>query len=233
MRTSRGSWWVAGLVAGFAGLAASYCVAMAMTTRDAPLTAVASGVARLTPGPVVERAIQILGHWDKPFLLLMILLLSAVVFAWAGRLARRSWWAPLIVFVLLALIGLVAVRAQRATTTVDLLPVAVGLATWLVCLPLLAGPLRRRERAFAETGAASPGEPVGHTRRGFLLRAGLIVAASAVAGVVGRAVGTGRRHVEEARRLLRLPGVTEPQAPAGVRVGLDGLTPWVTPAGDF
>ncbi|MFC6344695.1 molybdopterin-dependent oxidoreductase, partial [Nocardioides hankookensis] len=61
----------------------------------------------------------------------------------------------------------------------------------------------------------------------------IIVASTTVVGTVGRVVGRGRRHVEEARRLLRLPGVTEPQLPDGVRVGLDGVTPWATPAGDF
>ncbi len=75
MSTSRGAWSVAGLVAGFAGLAASYCVAMVTTIRDPPVVAVAELVIRLTPGPVVERAIQILGHRDKPVLMLGILVL--------------------------------------------------------------------------------------------------------------------------------------------------------------
>jgi DMSO/TMAO reductase YedYZ molybdopterin-dependent catalytic subunit len=72
-----------------------------------------------------------------------------------------------------------------------------------------------------------------HTRRTFLLRTGIIVAGAAVAGSVGRVVGKGRRHVEEARRLLRLPGVTAPQVPEGVRVDLEGVSPWATPASDF
>ncbi|MDF1604930.1 molybdopterin-dependent oxidoreductase [Nocardioides sp. YIM 152315] len=239
MRTSRGSWSVAGLVAGFAGLAVSYCVAMVLTTRDAPLTSVAEGVTRLTPGPVVERAIGVLGHWDKPVLLLMILLLSAALFAWAGLLARRWWWAPVIVYAVLALVGGIAVQSQRGAGTIDLLPVAVGLATWLVCLSLLTEPLRRHEQA-TEPGAADPGLPASpgpgtadHTRRTFLIRTGVVVAGAVVLGTVGRVVGTGRRHVEEARRLLRLPGVTEPRAPAGVRVGVEGVTPWVTPADAF
>jgi len=129
--TSRG-WSVAGLVAGFAGLAASYCVAMVTTIRDAPNVAVAELVIRLTPGPVVERAIKILGHRDKPVLMLGILILCALLFAWAGRLARRTWWAPTIVFGVLAVVGGIAVSQQRGWTTLDLLPVAVGYATRLV-----------------------------------------------------------------------------------------------------
>jgi DMSO/TMAO reductase YedYZ molybdopterin-dependent catalytic subunit len=228
---------VAGLVAGFAGLAASYCVAMVMTTRDSPVTAVAELVTRLTPGPVVERAIRILGHHDKQFLLLMILVLSGVLFAWAGRLARRSWWAPTIVFAVLALVGGLAVWLQRGSGAIDILPIGVGFATWLVCLSLLTEPLRLHERALT-AGVEAPEQPgiparADHTRRTFLLRAGIIVAGTTVVGTVGRVVGRGRRHVEEARRLLRLPGVTGPQVPAGVRVGLDGVTPWATPADSF
>ena len=228
---------MAGLVAGFAGLAASYCVAMVMTTRDSPVTSVAELVTRLTPGPVVERAIRILGHHDKQFLLLMILVLSGVVFAWAGRLARRSWWAPTIVFAVLAVVGGLAVWSQRGSGAIDILPIGVGFATWLVCLSLLTEPLRLHERALTAGDEApeQPGIPAraDHTRRTFLLRAGIIVAGATVVGSVGRVVGRGRRHVEEARRLLRLPGVTGPQVPESVRVGLEGVTPWATPARDF
>ena len=227
MSTSRGAWSVAGLVAGFAGLAASYCVAMVTTIRDAPVVAVAELVIRLTPGPVVERAIQILGHRDKPVLMLGVLVLCGVLFAWAGRLARRTWWAPTIVFGALAVFGGIAVWSQRGFTTLDLLPVAVGFATWLICLSLLTEPLRRHELAVeaapAELEVADPAHP-DHTRRTFLIRAGTMVAAGVALGVVGRAVGRGRRHVEETRRLLRLPGVTPPQVPKGVRVDVPGMS---------
>ncbi len=235
---------MAGLVAGLAGLVTSYCVAMVMTTRDSPVTAVASLVTRLTPGPVVERAIKLLGHHDKQFLLLVILVLSGVVFAWAGRLARRSWWAPAIVFGVLGIVGAVAVGRQHGSGTIDVLPIGVGVATWLVCLSLLTEPLRRQELALAHAGeapaadapAAGPSpqpRPADHTRRTFLLRAGAMVAGATVLGTVGRVVGRSRRHVEEARRLLRLPGVTAPEGVAGSRIGLAGLTPWATPASRF
>ena len=51
--------------------------------------------------------------------------------------------------------------------------------------------------------------------------------------VLGRVLGRGRRQVEESRRLLRLPGVSRPDPPAGVSVGLDGIAPWRTPNEDF
>lgn len=235
MRTTRGPWWAAGLVAGLAGLATSYCVAMAMTVHDGPVTAVAQWLIRLTPGPVVERAIQLLGRHDKTILLAAIFMVLAVLFAWSGALARRTWWAPVIVFGVLAVIGGIAVRSARGATTLDLLPIAVGLATWLICLSLLTEPLRRRELAAADETLAGPEAEVraDHTRRQFLLRGSMMVAGSAVLLAVGQTVGRGRRHVEEARRLLRLPGVRAPQLPRGVRVEVPGVTPWATSAEAF
>lgn len=230
MRSSRTGWSVAGLIAGFAGVAASYCMAMVLTTRDAPVTALAERITRMAPGPVVERAIKILGHWDKPFLILAILLGAGAAFAWAGLLARRTWWAPAIVYGVLALVGAAAVWWQPGGSTIDLLPVAVGFATWLVCLSLLTEPLRRLERTPEEP--ATPAAAA-HTRRTFLLRSGLILTAGVAASSVGRVVGRGRRHVEEARRLLRLPGVTEPRLPPGVRLDVEGVAPWATRADDF
>jgi DMSO/TMAO reductase YedYZ molybdopterin-dependent catalytic subunit len=56
---------------------------------------------------------------------------------------------------------------------------------------------------------------------------------AAALGLVGRRVGSARRHVAESRRLLRLSGVTPPRLPAGVRAGLAGISPWMTPLTDF
>ncbi len=233
MSTSR-AWSVAGLVAGFAGLAVSYCLAMVLTIRDSPLVAVAELVIRLTPGPVVERAIRFSGQHDKTLLLVVMVLISAAVFAWAGRLARRAWWHATIVFAALAVLGGTAVWLQRSATALDALPVAAGFATWLVCLSLLTEPLRRHERALAAVPVhvTDPAHP-DHTRRTFLIRVGSLAAAGLVLGAVGRAVGRGRRHVEETRRLLRLPGVTTPVVPRGARVDVAEMSRWMTPNDEF
>ncbi|GAB2451687.1 molybdopterin-dependent oxidoreductase [Nocardioides hungaricus] len=226
---------MAGLVAGFAGVAASYCGAQLMAVRADPVAAVAELVVRLTPGPVAERAIELLGYRDKPALVVGILVVLGVLFAWAGRLARRSWWAPTIVFAVLVAVGGVAVVAQRGQTALDALPLALGFATWLVCLSLLTEPLGRHEKAVAAEETVDEAHPAhpDHTRRTFLIRVGLIGAAGATLGVVGRVVSTSRRRVEEARRLVRLPGVTPPKVPRGVLVDVPDVAPWMTPNDAF
>lgn len=216
---------------------------MAMTIRESPVVAVAELVIRLTPGWLTERGIQVLGHWDKPVLLLLVFLVLAGVFAMAGRLAARRWWYPAIVYVLLATLGVVAVALQRGTSAVNYLPLAVGLVTWLVVLSLLTDPLRSRAAAQRRAVAAADArdvveeeladESAGDSRRGFLIRAGLLSAAALVLAGFGRVVGRGRRKVEETRRLLKISGVTEPQVPATARVGLDGISSWQTPTDSF
>jgi DMSO/TMAO reductase YedYZ molybdopterin-dependent catalytic subunit len=227
VRTFRGAWSLAGVVAGAAGLAASYFVAMALSVRS-PVIAVADLVVEVTPGGVAHFLIQRVGHLDKPLLLLGLFVVLAVVFAWAGRLARRTWWAPAIVYGALTVVGAVAVARERGASTADFVPLAVGFATWLVTLSLLTEPLRR-----AELTAPEPADLPGQTRRGFLIRAGLVAAAAAVVAVGGRVVGRGRRNVEKARQLLRYPQVSEPVVPADARFGVDGITPWETPNADF
>jgi len=236
VRSFRGAWSLAGLAAGAAGLATSYFVAMAMTIRESPVVAVAELVIRLTPGWLAEYLIGLVGHLDKPLLLLGIFVVLGVVFAWAGRLARRTWWAPVVVYAALAAVAAVAVAVQRGATTIDEIPVAVGVVTWLVSLSLLTEPLRGADlgatRSVSADGEVDRLEPASiapspvHTRRVFVIRAGLIAVGAAVLGATGRIVGRGRRHVEESRRLLRLTQVTEPRVPPAARIGLKGITPW-------
>jgi DMSO/TMAO reductase YedYZ molybdopterin-dependent catalytic subunit len=243
VRTSNAAWSLAGLVAGGAGLATSYLTANVMNIRESPVVAVAELVIRHTPGAVAERAIDVLGHNDKPALVVGILVLLAALFLLVGRLARHRWWVAVAVLGLLAGFGAVAVLTRRGSTAADALPVLVGLATWLIVLALLTERLRRIDRLAEDddtTDELGPDAPrpmltdeQRHGRRGFLIGAGVIAVLAGAIGVVGRIAGSGRRRVEEARRLLRLAGVSTPAVPADTKVGVDGVTSWMTPADEF
>ncbi|KQV71559.1 oxidoreductase [Nocardioides sp. Root122] len=224
MTTHRPPWALAGVLAGLAGLATSYAAAMVLTIRESPVVAVAELVIRLTPGAVAERAISVLGHLDKPALVVGIVVLLLGCFAGAGVLARRSWWLPITVWAALAGLGLVAVLTQRGADPVDALPVVVGLMTWITVHSALTDALRREQRRP---------DLESRERRVFVMVAGVVAVASLGIAVAGRFVGAGRRHVEVSRRLLRIPGVTRRQAPAATSVGLPGVAPWQTPNEDF
>jgi len=236
VESSRGRWWLAGLIAGAAGLATSYLVASLLSIRESPVVAVADVVVRLTPGPAARAAIDLLGHADKPVLVLGILTILAVAFAALGGLGRRAWWAPAIGYAALAVVGGIAVLSRNGSHLTDALPVAVGFVTWILALSVLTEPLRRSAVApesdeSAESAQSAAGPPP--SRRGFLVGAAAMAGVAAVLGVVGRIVGGGRRKVEETRRLLRLEEVTEPRVPIEAKIGVDGVAAWMTPADEF
>ena len=139
-------------------------------------------------------------------------------------------------FAAIAGLGLVAIAVQYDPQLTDVLPILVGFVTWVVCLSVLTDALRSEERRAAPAAAADPAAPVEPrrpARRGFLLGAGLMAVASVGVVALGRVLGQGRRHVEETRRLLRLPGSASPTPPPDVSVGLEGVTPWRTPNDSF
>jgi len=223
--THRWAWPVAGLVAGLAGLASSYVVATLLVVRDSPVVAVAELVVDLAPGPVVEWAIQRLGHWDKPLLVGGILLLLALAFAGIGAVAARRRWLAIGLLGVLAGIGLLAVALRGTTSPAAYLPLVAGFVTWVVALDLLGRQLRPEP--------VDAGQLVAATRRGFLVGSAAVAAVAVGLTGLGRLLGSGRRAVESERALLRLTGVSEPRVPTTARIGLAGVSSWQTPAAEF
>ena len=149
MQKRRGAWALAGLVTGLAGLATAYLTAALLGLRGNPVTDVAELVIRLTPGQVAEQLIQVVGRKDKPLLVTGVLVVVLLLFMVFGLLARRSPGAGVTGFVVLGVVGLVANQSQYQAPASGILPILVGVLTWLAVLALLTAPLR--ERPFGET----------------------------------------------------------------------------------
>lgn len=212
-RPRRGfGWGTAGFLTGCAGLGTSLLVASMMGVRENPVVGVAESIIRITPGPWAEKAISIVGHYDKPFLVTGVLVVLAVAFWSAGRAAARSMVLPQIIFLVLAAIGGVAVLNGPHSRPTDVIPVVAGGVVWLALLPWLTQPLRNRED---------------RSRRTFLIRAGAVLVGAGVLSSLGQFVGRGRRQVEATRRLLKLP-ITLRAAPPDALMDVDGLAPWRT-----
>ena len=186
-------------------------------TRATPVLAVAEAVIELTPGPVAESLIQLVGTWDKPLLVGGVTAAVIGLAALAGVLSRSVALgnAVLLVMGAVALVALVTGPDFGATTVRRWLRVSPpGSWCWRSW--------RTGPRAAADT-----------SRRSFLLASGTVAAASLLGVLVGaRVLGRGRDAVETTRRLLRLP-VGQGAVPAGAEVGLADVTPWRVPSAEF
>jgi DMSO/TMAO reductase YedYZ molybdopterin-dependent catalytic subunit len=218
---TRAPWALAGLLAGLSGLATSYLIASWLGLRGNPVTDVAELVIRLTPGPVAEQAIQLVGRHDKPLLVTGVLVVVLLLFAGLGMLARRSYGAAVGGFVVLGVIGLIANQSQFQTSPTGIMPILAGVLTWLAVLAALTTYLRPQPYREVDAG------------RRFVLVASGVGLGSAVVGLLGWRVGGHRRAVDAAREALDLGGVSNPGPPAGADVGLSGVTAWQTPNARF
>jgi DMSO/TMAO reductase YedYZ molybdopterin-dependent catalytic subunit len=214
---------LAGLLTGFAGTATSLAATAVLNQRATPVAAVAEAVVEHTPGRVAEAAISVVGTWDKPLLLAGVVLALVVLSALAGVLAGRNTLLGIAVFLAMGAVAALSALSRPNATTSVLIPVAVGVLTWVVLLPYLTGLADRAARAEPRDA---------DDRRRFLVAAGTVAAGSVVVAVAGRFVGRSRRLVESARAALRLP-VTRGVVPVGADLEVPGLTSWQVPNADF
>jgi DMSO/TMAO reductase YedYZ molybdopterin-dependent catalytic subunit len=214
---------LAGVIAGAAGIALSQAAAGALRVESSPVEAVAAAVRDFTPGPIAVFLVHLVGSADKPLLLGGTAVAVLGMCGYAASLMRRHPLLPDLVFFALTVVGLAAILRLPSPGIGSALALMVGLVTWIVTLRVLTAPLL--------------GEVVGdHTpdlrRRDFMIRSGWVVAAVAVLTIGGRFAGSGRRHAEQARRLLRLP-VRHGEVPVGADLGVPGIQPWRTSNSDF
>jgi DMSO/TMAO reductase YedYZ molybdopterin-dependent catalytic subunit len=92
----------------------------------------------------------------------------------------------------------------------------------------------RPYRAGPPVGSLRPGSAGSPARRRFLVAAGVTVAAAAIGEVGGRTLTT-RKNVSAAQAALRFPKAAEPvpPLPRGVNLPVPGITPFITPNGQF
>ncbi len=212
---------LAGILTGVAGLVTSQAVVWGLQAKNGPVVAVASAVRDLTPGDLAVDLVHLVGRADKPLLIGGTTVILLAICAWIGTQAvRRPWLSDLVYFALAAL-GLAAVARLDNSSMASGLGIVVGLITWLVVHRVLTAPL---------VGTA---DQVGdETRRSFLRRLAGVAAGVTLVGAIGGLTSQGRRRVEQARKLLRLP-VTDAPVPSGADLGVAGIEPWRSPNDDF
>ncbi|WP_435611099.1 molybdopterin-dependent oxidoreductase [Streptomyces sp. C10-9-1] len=228
----RGLAAASGLLAAFASLAAAELAAAAVRPGAGPVAAVGGSAIDLTPAPVKDWAIRTFGEDDKLVLRLGILAVLALCGAAVGLLALRHRRAGSAAVLAFGAVGAAAAlgRPDSASWT-DAIPSAAGAAAGAAVLYLLAGRLHAARTAGPQ-GAEGPA----WDRRGFLVAAGAVAAASAGAGAVGRLLAGLRGGDAVASReavVLPAPASPAPAVPRGAALRIPGITPFTTPTGDF
>ena len=248
---------LSGLLAGFAALAVAELTAVWVRPQAGPVIAVGGAAIDRTPAQVKDWAIRNFGTADKLILQLGILVVL-VLFAMAlGVLAvryRRSGAAGVL---LLGAVGAAAAVGRPDSTGLeDALPSVAGAGVAAVLLfrlvgrlgaggprarlpaPAGVGPSETAAGAGARTGAGTDHPSGGQDwdRRGFVIAATAVAAASAGTGLLGRGLdGLRSREAVASRADVVLPApVSRANAiPRGARLRVPGVSPFTTPNRDF
>ncbi|MEU7025803.1 molybdopterin-dependent oxidoreductase [Streptomyces sp. NPDC046275] len=222
---------LAGILAGYGGLAVAALVAVLVRPEAGPVPAVGDAVVDRTPAAVKDWAIRTFGESDKAVLEAGVLVLLALLAAALGLLAPRRRAAALTGVALLGALGaLAAVTRPDSTSAADALPSLLGAATAAAVLYVLATRLTRTRPATTGTAAARA------DRRGFLLAGAGVTVGATAATLAARALGSTRsEHAAASRSALRLPRPASPApaVPPGAQLPVEGISSFVTPNKDF
>lgn len=211
---------LAGLLAAAVGLGVAELVAGVQQTGRSPVVAVGDLVIRLGPPSWERAAIDAVGTADKPLLLVGIVVAVVVLGAVAATLPAQAG---------LVLVG--AVTVAGAVAAADGPDASWAHATGPVLGGVAAGIALARLRREAPD---APLAPAGADRRRFLVGGLTAGSVAAMSGSVGRVL-QGRVDASASRAAVVLPRAARPlpPIPEGVEVGVEGVTPFVTPNNDF
>ncbi|MEU3600559.1 molybdopterin-dependent oxidoreductase [Streptomyces sp. NPDC006798] len=222
----------AGLLSAFTALAVAELAAGLVRPAAGPVTVVGGAVIDRTPAAVKDFAIRTFGENDKMVLRLGILAILALFAVALGVLALSYRRAGAVGVLLFGVVGTAAALSRPDSTGAgDALPSAAGaLAGAAVLYVLASGAVSAGAGANDEDGAR------GRSRRRFLTEAGVIAAAAASAGALGRFFTHRHGRAAAASRdslVLPRPASPAPAVPAGVRLKVPGITGFTTPNSDF
>ncbi|MCQ4205628.1 sulfite oxidase [Streptomyces longispororuber] len=250
---------LSGLLAGYAAIAVAELVSAAVRPESGPVIAVGGAAIDRTPPAVKDWAIRQFGTNDKLVLQLGILAVLTVLALVLGALAARWRLIGSLGVLAFGVVGALAATSRPDSTSVtDALPSAVGAIVGACLLYYLIGRLGRAGDVTGQTSASRGSVPddgaapalddtapvhdadgsggSGWDRRGFILAATAAAAASTGAGLAGRALnGSQGQNAVASRKDVVIPAPASKAAPVprGAALRIKGISPFVTPNGDF
>ncbi|WP_205484503.1 molybdopterin-dependent oxidoreductase [Arthrobacter sp. Alg241-R88] len=227
---------LAGVVAAAVVLAAAELVGAFFTARATPVLALGSTFIDFTPPWLKDFAIATFGTNDKAALFVGMGLTIAVLACVLGVVAYRRWALGVLGVLFMGAVIVASVVTRAGVTPLDAIPSVLGTLAGLAALRFLVAPLWTA-KAWPEAAADVAGDTPrpGASRRRFFAAAGITAAAAGIAATGGRLLSAARSNIAKAREALQLPVPARAAAavPAGVQSPVPGVTPWVTPNGEF
>lgn len=217
---------LAGAVAALFALGVSELLTGLIESVPSLVVAIGTGVIDLAPPALKDWAIETLGTADKPALIIGIVVLATLFGAGLGLLAVRTNVIPAVGFLVFGALGAVAAaRDPQAGVLASSLVAAVAAAAGIVALLVLV-------RRLPIVEPAQEGADI--ARRSFLRGAGAFTVLAGLAAVSGRFL-LDRMKLATSRAEVVLPTAEAPlPAPsAAASLNVAGVSPVVTPNGDF
>jgi hypothetical protein len=210
-------------------------VAGLVSPEASPVLAVGSTVVDATPTPVKEWAVATFGTADKPILIGSVSLVTLLLAAAIGLVARTRRPLGLALLAALAMTSLVAATLRPTGTSVDVLPgfvtavVGVLAAGWFLGLLDRVGETGRDPLSGAGADHTAHADGRSDRRHVLAAAAGLGVVAAA-GGAVGQVLGRGATPAS-----VTLPAAAEPlpALPRGLEDTVRGISAFRTPNSQF
>lgn len=253
---------LAGLLAVGAALAVGELITGILEGTSSAVVSVGEVVVENAPSWLKDVAIRTFGENDKDALIAGTTITLVVVSVVLGVASVRRLWIGVAGTAAFGVVGVGAALTRPGASASDAGPSILGTLAgvgvlWLLlhrtstapavsspaAEPLietaaepepLAPPEPERPATMRPTGARPAPAPPGFDRRKFLVSAGLVAGGIVVVGSVGKGL-QGRYSVAGARQAVTLPPPASPAMalPAGVELGTAGISPFVTPNGEF
>lgn len=236
VRRARPAWYAAGgLLAAAAGAGLGHLVAAVVAPGSSPVLAVGSTVIDATPTPVKEWAVANFGTADKVILIGSVSIVTLIVAAALGVVARTRRTLGVALIGALALLAIAAAATRPTSTPIDLLPGFVTALSGVLLAQWFFGLLDRQAAADADPLSGAGADRTAHGdgtsgRRTVLAAAAGLGAVAATGGGLGQAFGRTTAPSD-----ISLPAPTDriPALPAGLETKYRGISSFRTPNADF
>jgi DMSO/TMAO reductase YedYZ molybdopterin-dependent catalytic subunit len=215
-----------GLLSAGLALGVSELSAALFGAGSSPILAVGGVTVDATPEWLKDFAIRTFGESDKAVLLGGIGVVVAAVAVVVGIASMRRPRFGVVALMALGAAGAIAAVSRPVNDLVDAIPSLLGMGAGLLVFDRL-----RRAAGLVEEDRDPPRAPVeSFERRRFLLTGASVAGLAVVTGGLGRML-IRRASADASRAAVSIPPVADTGAPtpSGADLGIDGVTPFITP----